>query len=291
MIKSMTGYGKGEASSEKGSFTVEVKTVNNRYGEVSLKIPRSFMACEHELRKVVAARVKRGKADLFVQWEPAVDVVQIPVVNLPAAQGYMLAFSELANELKLSANIPLELILSQKNVLQEQAKDSEDDLLPQLLVAVNNALDALDQMRIREGEALQNDLMARRTHLAELLDQVRQHAPLIVEEYQQKLQQRLEKLLDGVELDPQRLAQEVAILADKADVTEELVRLESHFVQFDDTLQLKEPMGRKLDFLMQELNREVNTIGSKANDATVAAIVVQMKAELEKMREQIQNLE
>ncbi len=291
MIKSMTGYGKGEASSENGSFVVEVKTVNNRYGEVSLKIPRGFMACEHELRKVVAARVKRGKADLFVQWEPTVEAVQIPAVNLPAAKGYMLAFSELASELKLPANIPLELILSQKNVLQEQSGGSEDDLLPQLLMAVNNALDALDQMRIREGEALQADLMARRNNLAELLDQIRQRTPLIVEEYQQKLQQRLEKLLDGIELDPQRLAQEVAILADKADVTEEMVRLESHFVQFDDTLQLKEPVGRKLDFLMQELNREVNTIGSKANDATVAAIVVQMKAELEKMREQVQNLE
>ena len=291
MIKSMTGYGKGESADVQGRCVVEIKAVNNRYGEVSVKMPRSFMAYENDVRKAVAGRVKRGKADLFVQWEPAAGESIVPPINHVAAKGYHQAFLDLAHELHVSAEIPLSLIISQKNVLQEAVSEEQGDLLPVLLQSVAQALDGLDLMRMREGEALQIDLKARRLDLAGLVAQVRERSPLVVEEYQLKLQQRLDKLLSGVEMDPQRLAQEVALLADRCDITEELVRLESHFIQFDDTLILKEPVGRKLDFLMQEINREVNTIGSKANDAVVTSLVVQMKAELEKMREQVQNIE
>jgi uncharacterized protein (TIGR00255 family) len=291
MIKSMTGYGKGDVSDLHGRCVVELKTVNNRYSEVSLKMPRSFMAYENNVRKAVAGRVKRGKADLFVQWEPAAGEAVVPPINYAVAKGYHQAFLDLAHELHVHAEIPLSLIISQKNVLQEAVSEEQGDLMPVLLKSVEQALDGLDAMRAREGEALQADLKARRTDLAGLVAQVRERSPLVVEEYQQKLQQRLSKLLSGVEMDPQRLAQEVALLADRCDITEELVRLESHFVQFDDTLLLQEPVGRKLDFLMQEINREVNTIGSKANDAIITALVVQMKAELEKMREQVQNIE
>jgi len=291
MIKSMTGYGKGEAAGAAGRCTVEIRTVNHRYGEVTVKLPRSFLAYEHELRKAAAARIKRGKADLFIQWEEANGAVQVPPLNLAAARGYQAAFLELAHELRLSPDIPLSLILAQKNVLQEAAGEEQPDLLPQVLQAVQVALDALDAMRLREGEALERDLRERRQGLAELVAQVAERAPLVVEEYQSKLRQRLMKLLNDTELDPQRLAQEVALMADRCDVTEELVRLQSHFVQFDEALALAEPVGRKLDFLMQELNREVNTIGSKANDAQVTSLVVQMKAELERMREQVQNIE
>lgn len=291
MIKSMTGYGKGESADPQGRCLVEIKTVNNRYGEVSVKMPRSFLAYEHEVRKAVGGLVKRGKADLFVQWEPAAGEVVVPPLNHAVARGYHQAFQELAHELHVSAEIPLSLILAQRNVLQEQTSEDQGDLLPLVLQAVVQALADLDGMRLREGEALQADLKARRTELATLVAQVRERAPRVVEEYQQKLQQRLEKLLGGTELDPQRLAQEVALLADRCDITEELVRLESHFIQFDETLLLKEPVGRKLDFLMQEINREVNTIGSKANDSAITSLVVQMKAELEKMREQVQNIE
>ena len=291
MIKSMTGYGKGEAVTESGRCLVEVRTVNHRYGEVTVKLPRSFLAYEHEVRKAASSRIKRGKADLFIQWEEAAGAATVPPVNLAAARGYHAAFLDLAHELRLSPEISLSLILAQKSVLQEAATDEQPDLLPQVLQAVAGALDGLDAMRMREGEALRTDLQERRQGLAELVAQVTARAPQVVEEYQVKLQQRLEKLLNDTELDPQRLAQEVALLADRCDVTEELVRLQSHFAQFDETLALAEPVGRKLDFLMQELNREVNTIGSKANDATVTALVVQMKAELERMREQVQNIE
>jgi uncharacterized protein (TIGR00255 family) len=291
MIKSMTGYGKGESAVAQGHCVVEIRTVNNRYGELSVKMPRSFMGYEHEVRKALAARIKRGKADLFVQWEPAVGEIIVPPLNHAAAKGYHQAFLDLAHELHVSAEIPLSLIISQKNVLQEAAGDEQGDLLPMLLLAVKQSLEGLDQMRLREGEALQSDLQERRIELAGLVAQVRERSPQVVEDYQLKLQQRMAKLLAGTELDPQRLAQEVALLADRCDITEELVRLESHFVQFDETLNLQEPVGRKLDFLMQEINREVNTIGSKANDAVITSLVVQMKAELEKMREQVQNIE
>lgn len=292
MIKSMTGYGKGESSELQGSCLVEIKAVNNRYVEVSVKMPRSFMAYEHEVRKAVGRRVKRGKVDLFVQWEPAAGEVVVPPLNHAVAKGYHKAFQELARELHVSTEVSLALILSQRNVLQETTVSEEQgDLLAIVLQAVEQALEGLDGMRLREGEALQQDLEGRRTDLAALVAQVRERAPRVVEEYQQKLQQRLDKLLGGTELDPQRLAQEVALLADRCDVTEELVRLESHFAQFDETLLLKESVGRKLDFLMQEINREVNTIGSKANDSSITSLVVEMKAELEKMREQVQNIE
>lgn len=291
MIRSMTGYGKGEAIGPNGRCVAEVRTVNHRFGEVTVKLPRNFLAYEHDIRKLAGNRIKRGKADLFIQWEEAAGSAQAPPVNLAVAKGYHAAFLSLAHELRLSPEIPLSLIVAQKNVLQEAGGEEQPDLLPQVLKAVGQALDGLDAMRLREGEALMSDLKERRQLLAALVAQVAERAPHVVEEYRMKLRLRLAKLLEGAELDPQRLAQEVAVMADRCDVTEELVRLQSHFVQFDETLTLAEPVGRKLDFLMQELNREVNTIGSKANDAAITALVVQMKAELEKMREQVQNIE
>jgi uncharacterized protein (TIGR00255 family) len=188
--------------------------------------------------------------------------------------------------------VPLTLILSQKGVMRDAGTTiDETGLLPQLSQAVSMAVSAIDSMRTREGESLAADLLARRRQLAEWIEQIRVRTPLMVTEYQQKLSARLEQLLGDVELDPARLAQEVALLADRCDITEELVRLNSHFVQFDETMRINEPVGRKLDFLMQEMNREVNTIGSKANDAAIASLVIQVKAEMEKMREQVQNVE
>jgi uncharacterized protein (TIGR00255 family) len=177
-------------------------------------------------------------------------------------------------------------------VLRDVATVIEDtEFLPQLMEAVKSACLAIDAMRSREGGVLATDLLARRSQIADWVHQVSERTPLMVAEYQQKLSARLEQLLGSTDLDPGRLAQEVALLADRCDITEELVRLASHFIQFDEALGLKEPVGRKLDFLMQEMNREVNTIGSKANDAIIAGLVIQIKAEMEKMREQVQNVE
>lgn len=292
MIKSMTGYGKGEAVSERGSFTVEIRSVNHRYGEASVRMPRAFLAQENEIKRLVSAALKRGKIDVTVQWEEASGVESMPQVNRELALGYCETFRQLSGELGLPGEVPLALILAQKGVLRDSGVTlDEAELLPQLTEAVRSAVAAIDSMRMREGEALAVDLLVRRRQVAEWVEQIRERTPLMVAEYQQKLSARLEQLLGDVELDPARLAQEVALLADRCDITEELVRLNSHFAQFDEALRLKEPVGRKLDFLMQEMNREVNTIGSKANDAVIASLVIQVKAEMEKMREQVQNVE
>jgi uncharacterized protein (TIGR00255 family) len=288
----MTGYGKGEALSAQGSFTVEIRSVNHRYGEVSVRMPRAFLSQENDIKRLVSTVLKRGKIDVTVQWEEASGADSIPQVNREMAAGYFETFRQLSGELGLPGEVPLALILSQKGVLRDAGTTiDEAELLPQLTNAVRSALAAIDSMRMWEGEALAADLLARRRQLAEWVEQIRVRTPQMVAEYQQKLSARLEQLLGDVELDPSRLAQEVALLADRCDITEELVRLNSHFAQFDEAMRLKEPVGRKLDFMMQEMNREVNTIGSKANDAVIASLVIQVKAEMEKMREQVQNVE
>lgn len=292
MLKSMTGYGKGEASAPQGSFTVEIRSVNHRYGEVSVRMPRSFMALENDVKRLVTAGLKRGKIDVYVQWEEASVVAAIPQLDPAVARGYHQAFSRLAEELQLPADLPLSLILSQKGVIRDSpASIDETELQPMLFAAVQSAVVAIDAMRTREGEALERDLLGRRGQVAEWTGQISGRTPQVVAEYRQKLKLRLEQLLEGNEIDEARLAQEVALMADRSDITEELVRLASHFNQFDETLKLSEPVGRKLDFLMQEMNREVNTIGSKSNDAELATLVIRIKAEMEKMREQVQNVE
>ena len=292
MIKSMTGYGKGEETSPRGVFSVEIRSVNHRYGEVSVRMPRLFQSLENEIKRQISATLKRGKIDVTVQWDESSGVEAVPQLNAELAKGYFDSFSHLCRELGLSAEVPLSLILAQKGVMRDVSTTLEDtEFQPQLTRAVSSAIAAIDGMRTQEGEALSSDLLARRRQIAEWVYQVSERTPQMVLEYQQKLSARLEQLLGDTELDPARLAQEVALLSDRCDITEELVRLASHFSQFDGAFQLREPVGRKLDFLMQEMNREVNTIGSKANDATIAGLVIQIKAEMEKMREQVQNVE
>jgi uncharacterized protein (TIGR00255 family) len=255
-------------------------------------MPRSFLSLENEIKRQVSADLKRGKIDVSVQWEEASAAEAVPQLNIDVAKGYFDSFSHLSRELGLTQEVSLSLVLSQKGVLRDAAVVIEEtEFLPQLIQAVGAAIAAIDGMRTKEGDALVVDLLARRRQIAEWVRQVSERTPLMVVEYQQKLSARLDQLLGTTELDPGRLAQEVALLADRCDITEELVRLASHFAQFDEALGLKEPVGRKLDFLMQEMNREVNTIGSKANDAAIAGLVIQIKAEMEKMREQVQNVE
>ncbi len=293
MIKSMTGYGKGEAVSEQGRFTVEIRSVNHRYGEISIRMPRGFMALENEIKKMLAGVLKRGKIDVYIQWDESGGAVNLPQADTALAQGYAGLFRSLSADLGLAnGDVPLSLILAQKGVLKDTGTTiDETEYLPQLVSAVQAAVAAIDAMRTREGEALSLDLSARRRQVAQWIEQISSRAPQVVSEYRQKLKVRLDQLLDGTEMDAARLAQEVALMADRCDVTEELVRLASHFTQFDEALLLAEPVGRKLDFLMQEMNREVNTIGSKSSDAEVTGLVIRIKAEMEKMREQVQNIE
>ena len=292
MLKSMTGYGKGEASTSNGNFLVEIRSVNHRYGEISVRMPRSLYAFENEVKRQAASVLKRGKIDIFVQGDETSAAHAAPQLDMAVARGYYDAYILLSKELNLPQDAPLSLIMSQKGVLKEVAGSvDETELQPQLLAAVQATVAALDGMRIREGAALAQDLQARRSQVAEWSTLIGERTPQVVMEYRQKLKIRLEQLLEGTEMDESRLSQEVALLADRCDITEELVRLSSHFNQFDEALRSSEPVGRKLDFLMQEMNREVNTIGSKSNDAGITNLVIQIKAEMEKMREQVQNVE
>lgn len=292
MIKSMTGYGKAVVETDAGRTIVEIRSVNHRYGEVYVKMPRTLLAFENDVRKAVGDRLKRGKIEVFVQREEAVGGENLPSVNVPLAKAYREAFEHLKCALDLADPVTLPLILSQRDVLSAREEDgNEDARRGELLEAVRGAVEAMETMRLREGEALLADLTARRRTLSDIIERIALRAPAMAAEYAVRLRERLTQLLSGTTLDEARFAQEVALMADRSDITEELVRFRSHLVQFDDALKLSEPVGRKLDFLMQEFNREVNTIGSKAGDADTAALVVELKAELEKIREQVQNIE
>ncbi len=288
----MTGYGKGETPTPHGSFIVEIRSVNHRYGEISVRLPRSFYAFENEIKRLASSLLKRGKIDISVQWDETTSANAVPQLDMAVARGYYEAYSRLAKELNLPQDANPSYIMSLKGVMKEMAVSlDETELQPQLLTAVQSAVTALEGMRNREGAALADDLKARRKQIAEWSALIGERTPQMVIDYRQKLKGRLDQLLDGIELDENRLSQEVALLADRCDITEELVRLASHFNQFDEALGSSEPVGRKLDFLMQEMNREVNTIGSKSNDAGITNLVIQIKAEMEKMREQVQNVE
>jgi len=292
MIKSMTGYGKAEAASAGGQIVVEIRSVNHRYGEIYVKLPRPLMAFENEVRKSVAGRLKRGKIEVFVQQEGVVGAGALPVLNLPLARAYHEALLRMKEELGLPDPVTLSMVASQRDVLVAgESEELAETLREELLTAVTGAVDSLEAMRLKEGAALLEDLRGRREALSSLIGRVAERAPQVVADIGKRLKERVGQLAGESGVDEARLAQEIAFMADRGDVTEELVRFDSHLRQLDETLLLEEPVGRKLDFLLQELNREVNTIGSKANDAEIASCVVQLKAELEKIREQIQNIE
>jgi uncharacterized protein (TIGR00255 family) len=287
----MTGYGKAEILGQEGKFAVEVRSVNHRYGEVSVKLPRQMLALEGEIRRRVTDRFKRGKIDLFVQFEPAAGSVPPPVANLALARAYHEAFNQVRESLGSNEPVPLEIVLSQRDIFTQEASVDPLAGVDDFNGALVAALDSLESMRLREGEQLAREIGGRISLVNELVEKVAARAPVAVTANGERLRERIVRLLGETPLDEARLAQEVAILADRMEITEELVRLRSHFKQFHATLALDEPVGRKLDFLLQEMNREVNTIGSKANDAEIAAMVVELKSEMEKVREQVQNIE
>ena len=292
MICSMTGYGKGETASDGLSITVEIRSVNHRYADISVKSPRFLMPFENELRKLVGQFLKRGKIDLFIQADFSSQLGQKPVLNKTLADAYLQVFSDLGEHCRLKDEIPLNLIAVQKDVIavKEQLPD-EEEAIRLVREAVHSGLEKIVAMRQAEGAAMQQDMVMRLDILKGFVASVEQRAPAVVLEWQQKLKDRLARLPDDLSFDPQRVAQELAVFADRCDISEEVTRFRSHIDQFELLFQADEPVGRKMDFLSQELNREANTMGSKANDADLARTVVEIKAELEKIREQIQNIE
>lgn len=290
-MHSMTGYGRGEASNGDVTVVVEMKSVNNRFRDINLRVPREYLLLEPRLIATVRDRVQRGRIDLFVR-RSAVESGQTVEADPVLAERYLRAMREVAQRLqRLDEPIPLTFVLEQPGVLQpadpETDPTSEWNLLE---TAVEAALTDFLDMRASEGGALQADLRSHLDQMQRLWADVQAAADGVNARLKQKLEERVQRLL-GDRIDPGRLAQEAAILADKADISEELARILSHCRQFSDALGADEPTGRKLEFLVQELNREINTVGSKAAEHPIAAKVVDMKSVLERMKEQAANVE
>jgi uncharacterized protein (TIGR00255 family) len=290
MIKSMTGYGKGEARCDDRRFVVEVRSVNHRYCDITLRLPRRYALLEGEIRKAVAGRVSRGKVDLTLAMEGGEVAPAALEVNEPLADAYYAVICSLKKRLGLGGDITVRDVVSVPDIItfKEEAPDIEKER-PLIEEAINSALDRLEEMKRAEGDALAREIFGRLDRIGRAIDDVERRAPEVVELCKKRLSERVGGL--GYQVDEGRLAQEVAFFADRSDISEELVRLRSHLEQFRAICEAPEPSGRKLDFLIQEINREINTVGSKGSDALISQSVVEVKAELEKIREQVQNIE
>jgi uncharacterized protein (TIGR00255 family) len=291
MISSMTGYGKGCAAAGEISIQVEIKTLNHRFCDVTVKSPRNLAWLENDIRKRTGEGLQRGKADVLITMEYAAGGESLPCWNRELARRYMEVFAEMQQEFGLQGEVPLALLAGQKDILTMSTPDVDpQEMAAGVMQALEAALEAVRKMRRVEGEALQSDLHQRLATLRATLDLIEQRAPVIPQEWQRKLVERLQRLDAELSYDPQRTAQEMALFADRCDISEEILRLKSHFSQFDGFLAQEEAVGRQLDFLVQEMGREINTIGSKGNDADISRWVVAAKGELEKIREQVQNV-
>ncbi|HEX9860749.1 MAG TPA: YicC/YloC family endoribonuclease [Nitrospirota bacterium] len=288
MIKSMTGYGKGEG----GGYVVEMRSVNHKFLDASLKVPRCMTALEGRIRKAVSDRFSRGRIDVYITQDGGESGARSIRLDTITASRYVGVLTELKEKFGLAGNIDLGMVAGFEDIIvEEEAPLDMEGVWTALAGPLDACMAALDDMRAREGGSLAKDITKRAGMLAANIDEIEKRSPVVVEEYRAKLAARIAKLSEGVELDPARLTQEVALMADRSDVTEEIVRARSHFAQLAEMIASEVPAGRKMDFLIQEINREVNTIGSKASDKDIAYRVVDMKAELEKVREQVQNIE
>ena len=293
MIRSMTAFGRAEETIEGRTFTIEIRSVNSRYGEVIVRMPPQFLPLEDRVKKLVSTKVSRGRVEVMIKVKNGSQTVPDVHINFPLAREYYGALCELSETLQIEEKVGLEAVLGMQGIIT--ATDPEEDLektWPSFSSCIREALEGIDDMRISEGIAIHDDFQKRLQSIEEDLSRIKELAPSILSQYHSRLQERMAMLTDGtIEVDPNRLAQEAAFLADKSDITEEIVRAESHLKQFRSMIESEDPTGRALDFLLQELNREVNTIGSKAGDAQLPQIVVGLKSELEKLREQVQNIE
>lgn len=292
MIKSMTGYGRAQGSFSGGDITVEVKSVNNRYLDCGVKLPRGYAYLEEGVKSQVQKAISRGKVDVFITINAAgADNVKISV-NEPVAKGYIDAMHRLVQEYGIQDDISASAISKFSDVfLVEKQEQDENEVKSAISGVVAEALGAFDAMRTREGEALKTDLLQKAEGILTLVSKVEERSPITVKAYRERLTAKMQEVLEDRQIDEARIIQEAAIYADKVAVDEETVRLRSHVDQLQNMLSEGGVIGRKLDFLMQEMNREANTIGSKGNDVEQARNVVNIKSELEKIREQIQNIE
>lgn len=292
MVKSMTGYGGSQQIVDNREISVEIRSVNHRYLELNCRTPREMGFLEEKIKSVVKEKVYRGKVDIFVTVGADENEQAIVTVNHSLALGYINALKEVAVKYGLQDDISISSVARYNDIFNVTKPDADEEKIWHSVKAVlNDALDKFVAMRQAEGKKLYEDINSRCKTIIELVSKVEERSPQTVAEYRQKLTERMNEVLSTVTVDEQRVITETAIFADKVAVAEETVRLRSHFEQFENILNSDGSVGRKIDFILQEMNREANTIGSKVQDAALAHIVVDIKAELEKIREQVQNIE
>ena len=292
MIKSMTGYSRGSGTSGTIKISIELKSVNNRYLDCSIKIPRIYIAAEEKLKALVQKYVERGKVDVFVTIDASEAASVTIKVNHPAAEAYLNALAETSEKYEIPNKInALDLMRFPDIIMVEKGEADTEALFADLAITLEAALKDFNKMRILEGERLVDDINRRLDEIERLTALIEEQSPKSVEEYRNKLLTKMTDVLQNTNIDESRILLEAAIFADKVAVNEEIVRLKSHVKQLRTLLLSKEPVGRKIDFLVQELNREGNTIGSKGNDISITGFVIDLKSEIEKIREQAQNIE
>ena len=291
-LLSMTGYGSAKGSVEGQEITVELKSVNNRYLDCSVRLPRNFLFAEDTVKQAVSAGVSRGKVDVFVSAQASQDSGTVVSVNEELARGYRDAVARIAETLGLESGLNAFSLARFPDVLTVERRELNKDKAAAALSEITaKAVEEFNAMREREGERLRRDMLGKLETIEELVSVVEERSPQTVKEYRERLEARLRDILADRSLDEQRVITEAAIFADRTAVDEETVRLRSHIAQFRTMLEEGSPIGRKMDFLVQEFNRESNTIGSKCSDASLAKVVVDLKSEIEKIREQLQNVE
>ena len=292
MVKSMTGYGRAEETIRGCTITVELRSVNNRYLDCNIRLPRLYLFAEDGIKSRVQNTISRGKVDVFVTLDYAGKEEVKVTVNRPVADGYYGALKQLAQFYQLSEDISVSLLSRFPDVLlAEKAEEDTEQRAQDIYSVLDRALADFDEMRTKEGSRLRDDILSRAAAIEDMVTFVEERSPQTVSEYRAKLEARMQEVLQNTQIDESRLLTEAAIFADKVAVAEETVRLRSHIAQLREMLSKGGATGRKLDFLIQEFNREANTIGSKCSDIQIARQVVDIKAEIEKIREQVQNIE
>lgn len=291
-MKSMTGYGKGEAAGANRKVTIEIKSVNNRFLDINTRFPKSLSYVEDVVKKKIQEVVKRGTLDVYYTYEVTGETDKVVETDVPLAAEYLTAMRKIRDEFGLPDDITtMSLVRMQDVLVVTAAEENRDEIKVLFESAAAEAVRSLDAMRTTEGKSVQADLAKLVGNIIVSLKKVVVRAPSVVTEYKEKLSKRIADLLDSPAIDEARIATEVAVFADKCDINEEISRLTSHIDQFTKALESSEPQGRRLDFLSQEMNREINTMGSKANDLELSKLVIEMKNELEKIKEQIRNVE
>ena len=291
MIKSMTGYGRAKLSKDDREYQIEIKSVNHRYLDISVRIPKQLSYLEETIKKEIAKKVKRGKIDVFVTFENnSLEGKEIKI-NTELAKAYIDELKKLAEKENILSDIQVTEISKYPDVLNIQSSQDDEKITEEVLETITIATDNLVQMRETEGNKISEDLLKRLNIINKKVEEIAKLSTGLIEEYVVKLEERIKEILKNQEIDKTRLAQEVVIYADKCSIEEEVTRLNSHISQFENLLNSNEAIGKKLDFIIQEMNRETNTIGSKANNLEITNGVIDIKTEIENIREQVQNIE